>query len=326
MSELVSIIIPCYNTEAFVAKAIESALSQSYDPIEVIVVDDGSTDDSLNVIESFGDRIKWKTGENQGVSAARNRGINLANGEFVKFLDADDILPEHSVATQVRQIQKARDKRVSVFGDGCQIDSAGQVLGKSNFRCKRAEEDPITYILSVNPGTQYPLHRRKHLVEIGGFDEDLPWAEDYDLHLRLQLKGILMKYCAADVVHVRQHGGEDRLTNRKTKEFEENPWAAYERGKDRERKIRESHSGNLPGAVSQHLAKGFWSSGRRALKAGHPVIAERFFDHARELHSQHIASSSTAYHVAIRLLGPRWAERLAQVARRAQRTANAFTS
>jgi len=323
---LVSIIIPCYNAEAYVAEAVESALGQSYDPIEVIVIDDGSTDGSLDVIKSFEDRIRWRTGENQGVSAARNRGLELAEGDFVKFLDADDVLTEHSVETQVKQIQELSSERATVFGDAYQIGPQGEVIGHSSFRQLRGDEDPIAYILKVNPGVPYPLHRRNHLEEIDGFDADLPWAEDYDLHLRLQLAGISMEYRPADVVYVRQHGGRDRLTNRKAEEFEKNPRAAYERLEDREQKIRESHSGGLSDPVRQYLASAFWGCGRQALKSGHPSVAEGYFDHARELHDEHIASPSTAYHWAVRLLGPRKAEQLVEWVRRTQHLGSAATS
>jgi glycosyltransferase involved in cell wall biosynthesis len=89
---MVSVLIPCYNNEAFVGKAIESALEQTYSNIDVIVVDDGSTDQSLQVIKSYGDQIKWHTGPNRGACAARNTAFSLSKGEFVQFLDADDIL------------------------------------------------------------------------------------------------------------------------------------------------------------------------------------------------------------------------------------------
>jgi glycosyltransferase involved in cell wall biosynthesis len=318
MKNLVSVIIPCYNAENYVSEAIENALHQSYDPIEVIVVDDGSTDGSLDVIKSFSEQVTWRTGENQGVSAARNRGIEIAEGEFVKFLDADDMLPEHAVETQVSQIREINRERASVFGDSLQIGPEGIVIGHSSFRQMRDEEDPISYILKVNPGVSYPLHRRKYLEEIGGFDEGLPWAEDYDLHLRLHLAGILMQYRTANVVRVRQHEDDNRLTNRKTKEFEETPWAPYKRARDREQKIREACEGSLSDAVSQHLAKGFWSSGRQAIKSGHTHIAKKYFDHARELHSQPIASPSRLYHMAVRMLGPTNTEHLVQWVRRVQ--------
>jgi len=81
MPPLVSIIIPCYNAENWVRQSIQSALDQTWSPVEVIVIDDGSTDKSLEVIKSFGSKIIWETGPNRGANHARNRGLELAKGE-----------------------------------------------------------------------------------------------------------------------------------------------------------------------------------------------------------------------------------------------------
>jgi glycosyltransferase involved in cell wall biosynthesis len=89
---LVSVIIPCWNAATFVGRAIESALSQSYSPVEVIVIDDGSTDGSLDVIRGFGPRVRYEVAPHAGAAAARNRGQKLARGSYWLFLDADDIL------------------------------------------------------------------------------------------------------------------------------------------------------------------------------------------------------------------------------------------
>ena len=90
----VTVVIPCYNAELWVGRAIKSVLDQQGVTVEVIVVDDGSTDGSLEVIQSFGDRIRWETGPNRGACAARNRGLELATARYALFLDADDYL-EH---------------------------------------------------------------------------------------------------------------------------------------------------------------------------------------------------------------------------------------
>ncbi len=84
---LISILIPCFKAERWIAQAIESALAQTWPEKEVIVVDDGSTDGSLEVIKSFGDRIRWETGPNRGGNAARNRLLELARGEWLQYLD-----------------------------------------------------------------------------------------------------------------------------------------------------------------------------------------------------------------------------------------------
>lgn len=94
-SPLITCIVPVYNGERFVAETVESMLSQTYRPIEVIVVNDGSTDSTPDVLGQFADRINVINQENAGQAAARNRGIEAANGDFIAFLDADDLwLPE----------------------------------------------------------------------------------------------------------------------------------------------------------------------------------------------------------------------------------------
>src|SRR3954467_5431211 len=94
---LISVIIPCYNAQKTIAATVDSALSQAVDR-EVIVVDDGSTDDSRAIIASYGDRIRADYGPNRGVSAARERGTQLARGELLQYLDSDDQLTPDTLA------------------------------------------------------------------------------------------------------------------------------------------------------------------------------------------------------------------------------------
>jgi glycosyltransferase involved in cell wall biosynthesis len=104
---LVSILIPCFNAECRVAEAIESALGQTWPEKEIIVVDDGSQDRSLEVIKSFGKRIRWETGPNRGGNMARNRLLELARGEWLQYLDSDDYLLPLKIQ---RQVEFLRDQ------------------------------------------------------------------------------------------------------------------------------------------------------------------------------------------------------------------------
>tara|TARA_R100000750_G_scaffold140_2_gene377 strand:+ start:14426 stop:15388 length:963 start_codon:yes stop_codon:yes gene_type:complete len=119
-----SIIIPCYNKRDYVAAAIESALAQTHS-CEVIVIDDGSTDGSLDVIRTFEDRITLVTGPNRGGCAARNTGMERARGHWLQFLDADDILPAEKIATQVKALLLAPEGSLAacpwhvLHDDGC---------------------------------------------------------------------------------------------------------------------------------------------------------------------------------------------------------------
>lgn len=102
----VSIIVPCYDKAAYVAAAIDSALAQTH-PCEVVVIDDGSTDGSLDVLRRYNGRIVLETGPNRGACAARNRGLELATGDWIQFLDADDILPPDKIARQIARLRQA---------------------------------------------------------------------------------------------------------------------------------------------------------------------------------------------------------------------------
>src|SRR4051812_41844998 len=123
MNPLASVIIPCYQGEPVVREAIDSALRQTYQPTEVVVVDDGSTDASVEVLRSFGGRIRWETGPNRGASAARNRGLELARGELIQFLDADDLLHEDKIERQAEVL--LGDELDSVFCDGWVVPEGG---------------------------------------------------------------------------------------------------------------------------------------------------------------------------------------------------------
>ncbi|MBD2459423.1 glycosyltransferase family 2 protein [Oscillatoria sp. FACHB-1407] len=101
-SPFVSVIIPVYNGDRYLSEAIESVLQQTYQSFEVIVVDDGSTDNTATVAQQFGDTIRYLYQENGGTAAARNTGIQMAQGDFLAFLDADDLWLEHKLAVQVR--------------------------------------------------------------------------------------------------------------------------------------------------------------------------------------------------------------------------------
>ena len=109
----VSVIIPCYNKCAYVAAAIESVLAQSH-PCEVIVIDDGSTDGSLDEVRRFDGRVTWTTGPNRGGCAARNTGVEMSSGTYLQFLDADDILPPDKIARQLAALREAPEGSVAL--------------------------------------------------------------------------------------------------------------------------------------------------------------------------------------------------------------------
>ena len=136
---LVSIIIPTYNYGRYVAKAIRSCLDQNYGSLEIIVVDDGSVDDTAEIVRGFGTRVVYIFQENRGVSAARNAGLHRAGGSFVAFLDADDYLMEDSVAVRAEVLQNHPDIGI-VFTDTYSSDGEGNVYYHGRGRKDRVSD------------------------------------------------------------------------------------------------------------------------------------------------------------------------------------------
>ncbi len=186
---LVSIVIPCYNGAAFVGDAIESALRQTYPNREIIVIDDGSTDASIDVITSFGTSVHWRTGPNRGGSAARNIGLALARGEMVQFLDADDALVEAKLTGDVEQMARCEaDVCVSRFRvvDG----SSDKIAGPR----QPPGQDVLGWVLSSDVRSMAPIYKADALRRIGGFTAGLPCCQEFDLNLRLAMAGAVFIY------------------------------------------------------------------------------------------------------------------------------------
>lgn len=180
MTPFVSILIPCFNAERFVAAAIESALSQDHPRVEVVVVDDGSTDGSLDVIRRYADRpnFRFETGPNRGGNAARNRLLQLAQGEFIQYLDADDLLH----ATKISRCLAAMRGGVDMVFCDLLVSSSGECRA---VRFDEPGDDLVEYFVRESVQTSIPLHRAAALRQVGGFDETLRCCQEYELHLRL---------------------------------------------------------------------------------------------------------------------------------------------
>ncbi|MBX3464651.1 MAG: glycosyltransferase family 2 protein [Planctomycetes bacterium] len=190
----VSVVIPTFNRARLLPRAIDSVLAQTLPAAEVIVVDDGSTDDTADVIAGYGDRVRYLQQPNAGVSAARNKGIRAARHELIAFLDSDDYWRPGKLAAQVPLM---RDPRVSV----CFTNRTWQSrLHEDRFReagfvCEGARQivtDPAS-VMTLPGGSvliaSCCIYRRSALLRVGGYDERLRVYEDLRLDLRLALDG-----------------------------------------------------------------------------------------------------------------------------------------
>lgn len=217
MDPLVSIIIPVYNTEAYVVEAVNSALGQTYQKIEVIVVDDGSSDKSLSLIKQINDsRLRVFAQINQGACVARNRGVIEAKGEFIKFLDSDDVLYPEAVAVQLEQ-QAELGEDEEVFGDFDFIDEQAKVFYQNIFDEKAYLSSNQDFWLLKNWEMliSCPLHRRGYLIANKGFDNKLRSGQESFLHFMLSIKGVKFVYKPCRVFGYRSHQGEGRISSQR---------------------------------------------------------------------------------------------------------------
>jgi glycosyltransferase involved in cell wall biosynthesis len=189
---LVSVIMPVHNGGQFVRQAIDSALAQSYPSVEIVVVDDGSTDTTPQVLESFGSRIVHLRQENSGAAIARNTAIRAARGEYLAFLDADDLWEKDKLTTQLAYFQQHAD--VDLVASGWRVhaaEEASHVLGDSAETTTITEVDPSIrgwiyneLLLLCVLHTTTVVVRRRLVDKIGNFDAQLRRGQDYDYWLR----------------------------------------------------------------------------------------------------------------------------------------------
>jgi glycosyltransferase involved in cell wall biosynthesis len=179
---LVSTVIPAYNCAGFIADSITSALNQSYEPVEVIVVDDGSVDGTRDVVRSFGRGVRLLERVHGGPAAARNTAIAAARGELVAFLDADDLWKPHKLATQVPLFENPAVGLV--YSNFDYIDANGRLIRTRLGRWYRGRifREVMRHGL-IWTGTV--VARREVFKRVGGFDESMPLAEDWDMWLRV---------------------------------------------------------------------------------------------------------------------------------------------
>lgn len=192
---LVSILIPVYNTEKYVAEAIESVLNQTYKNIEIIIVDDGSTDKSWEIVESYRqkypDIIKTHRQKNKGACAARNKALELSSGQYIQYLDADDLISNNKIEEQLRLLLKYNPKNSIVFCSGKKflgynVSNTMSIL--PNIRLHK-EQPALEFLL--NSEEYYPhmwLIPESLIKQTNGWNEKIRINQDGEFFYRLLTK------------------------------------------------------------------------------------------------------------------------------------------
>jgi len=236
MNPTVSIIIPTYNRSQFVTEAIDSVLAQTYKDYEIIVVDDGSTDNTSEILEPYQDKIRYIFQENQGLSAARNTGIKDARGRFIALLDSDDLWLPGKLAKQMAALDKNGDVAF-VYSNFVFIDEVGGFL-KVAYKPKTVVSGHIFEdVLLCRTAPSYPstwLLKKECFDEVGLFDTEFKRSEERDIGVRIA-KIFKMYGIAEPLVKIRQIRSVETLGRCSAKDRE------YYRSKFLDKLFRESN-------------------------------------------------------------------------------------
>jgi len=204
MPKSVSVIIPTYNYGRFIAEAIQSVLQQTHRPDEIVVVDDGSTDDTAQVVAGFGDAVKYVRQDNGGVCAARNKGVAESTGEIIAFMDADDTMEPESIAKQVALFG---DEHVGLVHCGLRLfdDESGETI---ELQLEGGEDGVADNLLLwegasiAGPGAI--LVTREAFDSVDGFDTGMKVGEDWDFCYRVARK-FKVRFVPEPLVNYRSH-------------------------------------------------------------------------------------------------------------------------
>ena len=239
MPTLVSVIIPCYNAAEWLGEAIDSCLAQTHQPLEVIVVDDGSTDASLEVARRYAEQhdvVQAVTQPNRGAPVARNRGVCMSRGPYLQFLDADDRLVNGKLQRQVAVLD--RGNADVVVGAWCPLvehDAVGEDMGDKGFELGAVQtpylsDDPLASLVRYDgwspPAAQ--LMTREIIARVDGWDTSLTCMQDVDLLVRIALAGGRFER-VDDVCAHRRRPNRPTVSTRDGDAFKRNCFQLYER-------------------------------------------------------------------------------------------------
>lgn len=219
---LISIIIPCYNVETYIEKTISSVLNQTYENFEAIIVDDGSSDNTVKIIESFSDkRIKLFCQSNRGSAAARNRGLEVASGDYISFLDADDLLVKHKVERQVQYLLSHIGTKVCYCGSSFTVRDSIKISNTHVFSFKGKILFEYLYLLGLITTNDWMINSEVIKKNDLKFKEGLSIGED--LHFFLRMLSLEKAGCVEEALTIYRRRNRSLSTTEYNLEyFEEN--------------------------------------------------------------------------------------------------------
>lgn len=211
----VSVIMPLYNAEKYVYKAVNSILNQTFTDFELIVVNDGSSDNSYNIVSSFNDdRLKiFENDRNRGIAYTRNRAIGLASGEYIAIMDDDDIAPLNRLELEVKYLDE-HPGIIAVCGNSCRIDEKDNDLNELWRVCKSPKRINALFLFGDPIPNSSAMVRRKILIDNNiRFTDDMHGIEDYRFWSEVSLKGLIGSIDEVMLYNRLCHGSESSVQN-----------------------------------------------------------------------------------------------------------------
>jgi glycosyltransferase involved in cell wall biosynthesis len=272
MNPIVSVIIPLWNSEKYICDAIKSVIKQDYKNIELIVVDDGSSDNSAMLVKEFKD-VKYLYQKNKGACAARNLGLREASGQYIKFLDSDDMLADGIISKQLIEIKKYKFDAV-VYSDWLMFKDDLTDCNK-RISVNLNQKDQVEGLVLLNIQTSTTLHKRDMLLKIGGFNENLKKAQEYDLHIRLAMQGVKFYRLSVIGSYIREHQSENRISNTNHERYV--PGLNLCMLNDRIQMLTSHYNGTLPIKLIIYFTKRLLRFVLSNIKGGSPYMAAECF-------------------------------------------------
>jgi glycosyltransferase involved in cell wall biosynthesis len=229
----VAVVIPCWNAERWIARAIQSVLDQNYPNLEIIVIDDGSTDGSLEIVKSFGGKIRWETGPNRGACAARNIGLSMASSKYAIFLDADDYLDKDYLANLSAILQSGNHDLV--FASYALENDRGRQL-ELHYPLPDVSSGAIMSSWlddSCNPFTAAMIFSVEFLRRVGGWNTSVKVLQDFEVGLRALLAKPLIGISPASIAIYVQNKSPARISRTRNGEAWQTVLSFLERYVDR---------------------------------------------------------------------------------------------
>lgn len=299
----VSVIIPCFNASHSLRLCLESVVGQCYAPLEIICVDDGSVDNTVNVAREF-DAVQVVKQSNQGACAARNRGVREATGKYIKFLDADDFLFPAVISHQVKLAEQLGEDAIT-YGNYVMRDEKGD----RKIVTKLLHVKPLTSLVLQDITTSTPLHRKHLLEKVDGFDTRLQRGQEWNLHVRLAASGI--KFCHDEVpIYTYVNFDDPSRVSRYSSHDRRSKYAYKIKQVELTAETLDRGQYLLSYSASPAFARRLWSAGRDAMRDGDVEIAEECFERALTFCSDTSRFLPFYYRIPSRILGRRRFERL----------------